>query len=108
MHSKQRTFDLIVAHLRKQRVPALRKVTLLNGFRTVGTSLLPNHLYNPEFEGLRTSSDNRRLLDVLHILGHDIELVQDFEIVHDTVSPNYWERHFRQIAAKHKLTYKKA
>lgn len=112
--TKQQTFDKVVKHLRKQRKKAKCSSKFLKGtcaYRTksgltcAAGCLIPNELYDKEFEGQGVGSESLSIL--FENLGHDIDLVSDLQIVHDHHSVKKWEERFKLVAEKHQLRYRK-
>lgn len=112
--TKQQTFNKVVRHLRKQQKKAKCSSKFLKGtcaYRTksglmcAAGCLIPDELYNKEFEGQGVGSEPLSIL--FENLGHDIDLVSYLQLVHDYYSVKEWEEQFKVVAKKHKLTYRK-
>jgi hypothetical protein len=114
MPSKQETFDTVVAHLRQQGVPAMRRrksgdeclyrLRLPDGtvLKCAAGCLIPDGLYTPAMEGhTATWSKVRRALVQC---GHDAEFVEELQSAHD----DNWDRLEQalcELAAAYDLVY---
>lgn len=89
--SRQQTFDRVARHLLRQgrpsvtaplgepRSPAYRGD---DGCMCSAGCLIPNEMYSPEMEG-RSVSDDQPAGEAIAALGHDLELVQQLQLLHD-------------------------
>ena len=122
MPSNQETFDIVVAHLRRQgskaqsRDPTSGLITCLyrapDGKRCAAGCLIPDERYEPALElsavggtseANKYSSNDVTLL--IEQLGHDIELVGALQSVHDNSEASDWESKLEQLAADFGLRY---
>ena len=123
MPSRQATFNRIVSHLRRQGTKAeSRELTTQviacmyrtpDGRRCAVGCLIPDNRYDPAFEqtgvGGMNEADGERDNDVTLLmleLGHDLELLIDFQAIHDTRTVNQWEPEFQKLAERRGLKYK--
>lgn len=111
MTDKQRTYDIVVAHLRKQNAQsfdadnggtrcAYRGTC---GLRCAVGALIPDELYTAEFEGLAVYEGGVQTL--MRDLGYDIPLLAALQSMHDWHTPNEWEAELAVIAEYHDLYY---
>ncbi len=108
---QQTTFDRVVSHLRRQNAKAMGAYGLClyraaNGRRCAVGCLIPDGMYSPSLEGqsleLETSGELRAILEDE---GHDVNLVRQLQMIHDTVLIHHWETEFAKLAAKHNLDF---
>jgi hypothetical protein len=77
-----------------------------NGTKCFAGALLPDELYDPEFEGIGiTSSHPSEVSRIFSEIVEDLALLQTLQAVHDTVDPGNWERSFLMIADQNGLQY---
>ena len=108
---EQTTFDRVVSHLRRQHARAMGAFGLClyraaNGRRCAAGCLIPDDKYSPSLEGqsleLESSTELRA---ILHEEGHDVGLVRQLQMIHDTVLIHHWEKEFEKLAGKFKLDF---
>lgn len=108
MPTKQETFDIVVAHLRKQG----RKSSSEAGYcvyRGVGSMscaagcLIPDEKYSPAME--KKYATETMVRAVLKSEGHCIGLVRALQLIHDEHEVKHWEREFSILATRCKLVY---
>lgn len=107
--TRQETFDLVVAHLRKQGRKCVDPDTNRcryrgpDGLKCAVGVLIPDEKYSATFEtrGALWSP----ISSVLRELGHDPVLCNSLQLVHDSVSVDNWEPHFEDVADKYDLKY---
>ena len=123
MPSRQVTYNRIVNHLRRQGAKAeCRELTTgvlaclyrtPDGRRCAVGCLIPDNRYDPAFEqtgiGGMNEADNERDNDVtllMEELGHDLDLLIEFQGIRDTRGVEEWEQEFRKLAERRALIYK--
>lgn len=109
--SRQRTFNKVVKHLRKQGrqsldttmvlgmdgCPCRYKITVDGEVLKCAVGcLIPDQVYDTWMEGLPVLEGRMRTL-VSH-LGHDYQLLSELQVLHDTRDPHQWEVGFERIA----------
>ncbi len=108
---QQTTFERVVSHLRRQNAKAMGAYGLClyraaNGRRCAVGCLIPDGKYSPSLEGqsleLETSGELRAILEDE---GHDVNLVRQLQMIHDTVLIHHWEIEFAKLAAKLNLDF---
>ena len=108
---QQTTFDRVVSHLRRQNARAMGAYGLCryraaNGRRCAVGCLIPDDKYSPSLEGqsldLESAGELRRVLEEE---GHDVNLVRQLQVIHDTVLIHHWETEFEKLAARYKLDF---
>jgi hypothetical protein len=107
----QATFDRVVSQLRRQNAKAMGAFGLClyraaNGRRCAVGCLIPDGKYSPSLEcqslELETSGELRAILEEE---GHDVNLVRQLQMIHDTVLIHHWETEFEKLAGKYKLDF---
>lgn len=113
----QKTFDTVVAHLRKQNARAVKidkdsvescVYLAEDGSKCAAGCLIKPEDYNESFEGCAVVSLGGRLSNVgllLQEYGYDLELVRALQRAHDNFKSQEWETMFQLIAKEFKLTY---
>jgi len=114
MPTQQETFDIIVAHLRRQGCRAGVKSDYGNirccyrtpdGLKCAVGILIPDDRYEPDMEGL-VLRDNRKLKAlVVDELGHSLYLCDRMQMNHDGDAVDNWEAGFRGVAHDFDLIY---
>lgn len=66
--------------------------------------LIPDRDYLRSFEGLSVGS-SPELRAVLTRIGHDIELVADLQVIHDTQAPQSWAKYLARLAVRTGLLF---
>lgn len=109
---KQQTFDTVVAHLRKQGCKAISKhgtcmYRAQSGAMCAAGCLIPDDKYISEMEGQSViQGGGKRLARKCVIeLGHNIDLVQSLQNVHDQSEVRDWERMLQATASAFWLAY---
>lgn len=111
-NNNQRTFDLVVNHLRKQGKRSMRRDSegrLWCAYRADDGSkcavgvLIPDSDYLPSFEG--HGAQYTPIYDILEKNGHFFGVCFDMQVIHDGVDPENWEEEFEKIAKMYNLTY---
>lgn len=122
--NNQRTFDLVVAHLRKQGKKAFGKVpSLINpgcflegyryrtedGLKCAAGCLIPDSKYSPDFENVLCfgHSMSQPIEQILKEEGHDPVFVCQLQSIHDGSEPPQWEYKFFGLATEYGLSYLK-
>jgi hypothetical protein len=113
--TKQETFNIVVEHLRKQNAKALNSIGKCvylapDGKMCAAGVLIPKEDYKPEFDSDGSTFYNAHGLTTLgEILecqeGHDLDLVTDLQMIHDSSNVENWEDGFYQVAQYHNLSY---
>ena len=113
--SEQETFDLVVAHARKQGCKSMGEYIGPtsgepthgcvyrgeNGTACFAGALIPNDEYKPEMEG-RLAGD----CEVAPALqGHNIDFVRKLQNIHDCYEVSEWEYKLADLAERYGLTY---
>ena len=109
MPTKQETFDTVVAHLRRQGRQSRSDFAGGCAYRgdgglkcAVGV-LIPDERYTPAFEG-EAAHESMQVGKLLIELGHDCQLCEMLQIVHDNPEGR-WELRLRELADDWGLTY---
>lgn len=114
---KQQTFDTIVTHLRKQGarssglIPfggygAGKECCLYrgpDGRMCAAGVLIPDAAYSVRMEGRNISDPD--IAAAIEEAGHDLNLVDRMQGVHDFYGPGEWEHEFQRVASPQSLTY---
>lgn len=104
MVTKQKTFDTVVAHLRRQGCKSADLFGCLfrgpNGLKCAAGCLIPDSDYDPKWENYPKDA-----LDYLREAGHDNWLLSDLILCHDKRDVNDWEAKFKTIAEHYGLIY---
>jgi hypothetical protein len=108
--TEQETFNTVVLFLRKQ----FAKSTFLtednnlscayrgdNGCKCAAGCLIPDNLYHQSME--RHTVRNPRVGPVLEALGHNLDLVDSLQKVHDNMALVDWEKGFKGVAEEFDL-----
>lgn len=113
INSNQRTFDMVVAHARKQGCKAavehegtstgISCKYRLGELKCFAGCLITDEQYTPDIENHFANS--KTVGPLLRANGHDPDFVRELQYVHDYYQVEDWERHFQSIAGKHKLNY---
>ena len=79
-----------------------------NGRKCAVGCLIPDDKYSPALEGqsLDLPDSSQDLRAILEQEGHDVKLVRQLQLVHDTVLIHHWEVEFAKVAARNKLTFR--
>lgn len=106
--TKQETFDIVVAHLRRQGCKSERGQGHCMyrgpaGRMCAAGILIPDDKYRSEMEGSTVLGEE--LGTLLVDLGHDLGLVSDLQYIHDFNAPKDWEARFEVRASDHGLKY---
>lgn len=116
--SNQETFDLVVAHARKQGCKA-EVVLDRNGgteclYRGPGGTrcfvgcLIPDNRYEEDMEGDAVGSDEHSfgpVAQLMESLGHDVKLLEVCQEIHDNDDVENWEGRFESLAESFGLNY---
>lgn len=106
--TKQETFDIVAEHLKEQGIRSSYRGQCLyhgpNGLKCAAGVLIPDNYYEERFEGNNAST--HIIGSILNRLGHDIELVNRLQAIHDLCEPHDWDRELSTVARQHGLTYK--
>lgn len=109
--TKQETFDIVVAHLRRQGQKSKLKTGKIKclyrgprGLKCAAGCLIPDELYSPEMEG-KTWWQLTTKYPQLNELGHDLRLVDVLQATHDLFPVYVWEAKFKLIARLQNLVY---
>ena len=115
--TNQATFDKVVNHLRRQGCksegsytnPMTGQVTSgcvyrgPNNLMCAAGCLIPNEDYTPKMEG--QPANVREVKEVLEKNGHNVELAQKFQNIHDRRQVQEWETQIEQLAQEFNLIY---
>jgi hypothetical protein len=108
----QTTFDRVVSHLRRQNARAMGAFGLClyraaNGRRCAVGCLIPNDKYSSDLEGqsLDLPDSSKELRAILEQEGHDLGLVRQLQVIHDTVLIHHWETELEKLAGRYKLNF---
>lgn len=106
----QKTFDMVVAHLRKQgeKCGEDNDGNYACYYRHEGMScaagcLIPDEDYSPDMENLECN--DFRIAPVLVKAGHEPRFVREMQVIHDTNSVEDWEIAFEELAKRFNLEY---
>lgn len=103
----QETFDLIVAHLRKQNEKSLNgdycRYKNADGLKCAVGALIPDEKYSISLE--ERNALEHPVAELLLELGHDPALCNRLQIVHDVYLIDDWEEQFREVAREFRLKY---
>ena len=111
--SRQATFNRVARHLLRQGRRAVdddSDTCVLHGnnnLRCAAGVLVTRRDYDPAFEldsGVEAGGMTP-LCDYLESMGHELSLVQDLQLVHDTFNPSQWVKALRGVATTHKLSH---
>lgn len=108
--SKQATFNRVARHLLRQGERAddggpTCVLHAANGLRCAAGVLVTRKDYDPNWEqhsGVDVASRSR-LCQYLEAKGHDLRLVHDLQIMHDTLGPRHWAKALYGVAKGHGL-----
>ena len=110
MFDNQKTFNIVVRHLRKQGKQAIVKDGVGNncryrtpeGLKCAAGCLIPDKKYRPSMEGEACFSE--RIANVLIKHNHDPAFVAQLQGIHDNTPVDKWEKDFVQVATLYNLT----
>lgn len=121
MPTLQETYDKIVNGLRVQNCKSLNGQGLcfyrgLNGTKCAAGHVIPDSKYNSIMEGgsvcditniIGPVLDRTRLLYQVIVVeeGHNANLVQELQQIHDHIKIENWEKYFKDAAYKFNLIY---
>lgn len=120
---RQHTFDIVVAHARRQRVKAVRKdeescdtgycmYRTEGGLKCFAGALLPDEIYDSFMENwtplqshaaLQTNWGESLITSALASQGHDLTLVRLLQGIHDCEPVDQWEKCFASLACRERL-----
>lgn len=114
--TKQETFDTVIAHLRKQgkqsREGSRCKYRGPNGLKCAVGCLIPDEQYSEWMEDFslldRRDGHKTEVGFVVEKLGHDVDLCQRLQWIHDEFGVEAWEERFANLAEGLGLTYNAA
>lgn len=111
--NNQLTFDLVVAHARKQGCKATNGKSedgldycmyrAAGGLKCFAGCLITDEQYHPSLEDQTAMSPEIRA--ILETNGHDPHFVQRLQTIHDRRPVNSWESAFEHLAQDFGLTY---
>jgi len=108
--TKQQTFNYVIRHLRKQRIQSVIKLGDCryrgpNGRKCAIGCLIPDNVYDASIEGNTVKASG--MYEFLEMLGHDVGLCNDLQILHDSYMVDGWDEKSEFvaecIAEKHEL-----
>lgn len=106
--TQQETFNLVVAHLRKQGTRAMHDDNCAyrddSGRKCAIGCLIPDDDYDDDLEGW--NADDRPVASILRRLGHDVILCAELQRIHDSYQPRVWESEFEELASARGLIYR--
>ena len=110
--TKQATFNHVARHLLRQGRRAVDSCDSCvlhahSGLRCAAGVLVTRRDYDPELEldSAVKAGGMTPLCDYLDSKGHDLGLVEDLQLVHDTFNPSQWVKALRGVATTHKLSH---
>lgn len=118
MPSKQETFDAVARHLLTQGRAAVAgpipegddsvgacQYLARNGDKCAVGCLIPDGDYHARFEGSAIEQDGSTGISVLmDRLGHNLELLEQLQDLHDRLDPAAWAASLRRMAYDHGLS----
>lgn len=121
MKTLQEYFDIIVAHLREQKIPAVIadmgtvgprcRYRLVQGDRILKCAigcLIPTDKYNSEMEEKGSIELNHLVQVAIEVSDSDmLKAFSKLQNIHDRTPPEEWEARFFEFANKHSLKYSK-
>ena len=119
MPPRQETLETAVRHMRKQNRKSedsqgTSKLKNSDGAMCPVGVLIPSERYSPLLEGWPVKEYDTKgnkqptpLGDLIVELGHDLDLVEALENIHDLKPVSLWEQSFRRLARKFSLTLPK-
>jgi hypothetical protein len=110
--TKQQTFDIVARHLLQQNCKCEVRGRCVyrgpGGLKCAAGILIPDELYDRNFEGEAVFYDSRGGTPVAQIIkqqGHNIPLVSDLQNVHDAFDECDWPCRLKKVAKEHELKY---
>lgn len=110
--TEQETFDIVAKHLLTQNKKAMAVYGFAiamdmprcayrgnDGTKCAAGCLIPDDDYNPDMEGRGITTPNA-LHTVLTAAGHDIQLVEALQYVHDVYPVSAWREQLADVAAR--------
>jgi hypothetical protein len=101
--TKQETFDTVVRHLLTQAKQSRDEDACLyrgpDGTKCAAGCLISDADYSPSMEWLYATSIRYALV------GHDMEIVMDLQLVHDERDVGLWPDELSRVALKHGLSH---
>jgi len=110
--NKQEIFDKVATHLLTQMEKSGHIVTSSclyrspNGLKCAIGCLIPDELYDPEFEGKTVIDLPIDLLKTIGINDDHVYLLRVLQTVHDCNQPSDWKEELRLIAKINGLEFK--
>lgn len=130
MNIKQKTFDKIVSHLRKQNATCqavdekgVERCLYRgpNGMSCAIGCLIPDDEYSQDLEGLApyslryekkytkdylyTETKGNIIREIVERAGYSCEIGVYMQVIHDTYEPKEWEEEFQKVAKDQNLKY---
>ena len=110
---RQKIFDQVVAHARKQGHKARDSESgsclyrAPNGDKCFLGCLFPDELYNPAMENLRISNKEMEAVSkFLEVESQDDEMfLRELQVIHDNRDARDWEEYLRRFAVRFELAY---
>jgi hypothetical protein len=108
--TKQETFDIVINHLRKQGCKAESPgggclYRGLNGTKCAAGILIPDADYVEDMDLDGEIRNNHAVQYILDRDGHDIDLVEELQDLHDMRAVEDWEGYASDTATTYGLTY---
>lgn len=111
LSQNQKTFNKVYRHLIRQNKKSIDGHSCVyrskEGLRCAIGAIIPNRLYNPNFECFTPGGICSELNSVLRGLGHDLEFCRELQRIHDDYEPDEWENILNQFAKTENLTIPK-
>lgn len=106
-YDNQNTFNIVAAHLLKQKKQSIKEDGIIclyrgpNGLKCAAGALIPDELYNPKME--MSECTVPVVADVLTQCGHDPSFVSGLQWLHDQSFPEEWEDELKSFAGRYNL-----
>ncbi len=111
LSQNQKTFNKVYRHLIRQGEKSVKNGVCVyrgnNGLRCAVGALIPNRLYDPNFERFTAGGICGELNRTLLGLGYDLGFVRELQVIHDGCEPNEWRDELKRFATTYNLTIPK-
>jgi hypothetical protein len=117
LSQNQKTFNKVIRHARKQRAKSITPNGVQdrclyrgpNGLMCFVGPLIPNKRYRPEMEDHPLCADGGQnmVTNLMRELGHDLNLCQHLQGIHDAFPVSEWEEKFQEVAREFGLVMPK-
>lgn len=113
MKTLQETFDIVLAHARKQKCHSRDSAGICryrqDGKMCFAGPLIPDDKYDPSFETHAVWTMHGKAQNKVSILiedeGHNVDFVGKLQDIHDGHEVEEWEKAFQDLAIRFNLIY---